>query len=314
VAISSVTLWLALRNVDLSEVGAAIGGADPLQLGVGTIAVLVTFPLLGLRWHAVAGRRAGRRTSMVDLTLIGAAVNNVLPGRLGEVARAAGLARDTRRSAFAAFGTVVIDRLSDLTLLALCLCATVLASPAPYWAQWIVVLGSAAALAGVGIAAGIVWAVRRRGVPVHGRWRVRVGAFAQGLDCIESWPAALRVSLWTVAVWTAWMSGAWLVAQAVGVALSPLEVVFMTGVVGIGSAIPSAPGFIGTYHWLASSTLILYGVSRPDAVAFAVLIHASWFLPTTLIGCALMVRRGITWNSLRSVSVSPPAEPQSSPT
>lgn len=314
VAISALALWLALRNVSLGEVGAAITSASAAQLSIGVLLILTTFPILGLRWHAVAGGRAGPRPTMIEWTLIGAAVNNVLPGRLGEVTRAAGLARDTRRSAFAAFGTVVIDRLSDLTLLAFCLAVTVLASPVPHWVRWIVALGSATALAGVTAVALIVWAVRRRGVPTRGRWRVRVGAFAQGLDCIDSWRAAGRVARWALCVWAAWMTGAWWIAQSVGVVLSPVEVVFMTGIVGIGSAIPSAPGFIGTYHWLASSTLVLYGVGRPEALAFAVLVHASWFVPTTLAGCGLMVRRGVTWSSPRAVAIPPPAERHANPT
>jgi uncharacterized protein (TIRG00374 family) len=251
---------------------------------------------------------------MIELTLIGAAVNNVLPGRLGELARAAGLARDTRRSAFAAFGTVVIDRLIDMSVLAVCLAATVAWSPVPYWVRWIVALGSASAIAGVVVVAVIVAMVRRRGVPTAGRWRVRLGAFAQGLDCIGSWRAALRVALWAVCVWSAWMVGAWFIARSLGVSLSAIEIIFMTGIVGLGSALPSAPGFIGTYHWLASSTLVLYGVARPDALAFAVLVHASWFVPTTLGGCALMLRRGVTWTSLRSVSVPPPIERNANPT
>jgi uncharacterized membrane protein YbhN (UPF0104 family) len=110
------------------------------------------------------------------------------------------------------------------------------------------------------------------------------------------------------------MIGAWFVARSLGIPLTAIEVVFLTGIVGLGSALPSAPGFIGTYHWLASSTLVLYGVARPDALAFAVLVHAAWFVPTTLCGCALMLRRGMTWGSLRAVSVPPPVERNANPT
>ena len=314
IALSALALWLALRNVDLAELRDALTGASGAPLALGAAMILGTFPLLGLRWHAVAGDRAGSRPTMIELTLIGAAVNNVLPGRLGELARAAGLARDTRRSAFAAFGTVVIDRLTDLSILALCLAATVAWSPVPDWVRWIVAVGSATAIGGVVVATVIVATVRRRGVPTRGRWRVRLGAFAQGLDCIDSWRAAGRVAVWGLCVWTTWMTGAWLVAHALGVDLSAIEIIFMTGIVGLGSALPSAPGFIGTYHWLASSALVLYGVARPEALAFAVLVHAAWFVPTTLVGCALMLRRGITWTSLRSVSVPPPVERNANPT
>ena len=52
-------------------------------------------------------------------------------------------------------------------------------------------------------------------------------------------------------------------------------------------AIPSSPGFVGTYQWLAVSSLGLFDVERQDALAFSLLLHASWYVPTTIVGGAL---------------------------
>ena len=56
-------------------------------------------------------------------------------------------------------------------------------------------------------------------------------------------------------------------------------------------AIPSSPGFIGTYQWLGVSTLGVVGVGHVHAFAFSVLMHAVWYVPTTLAGIALGIRR-----------------------
>ena len=62
----------------------------------------------------------------------------------------------------------------------------------------------------------------------------------------------------------------------------------MQGVVNLGVAIPSSPGFVGTYQWLVISTLALYGEGRVDGLAFAV--QACWYIPTTLVGGCCCLR------------------------
>jgi uncharacterized membrane protein YbhN (UPF0104 family) len=91
--------------------------------------------------------------------------------------------------------------------------------------------------------------------------------------------------------WGIWALSAWLVAYSLGITLTPVEVVFVTAVLNLGVAIPSSPGFIGTYQWLAVSALGALGVNHTEAFAFSVLMHAAWFVPTTLAGAALAVRK-----------------------
>jgi uncharacterized membrane protein YbhN (UPF0104 family) len=63
-------------------------------------------------------------------------------------------------------------------------------------------------------------------------------------------------------------------------------------VVNLGVAIPSSPGFVGTYQWLCVSTLALVAIPRPQAFAFSVISHAAWFIPTSLAGVALLGAKG----------------------
>ena len=59
----------------------------------------------------------------------------------------------------------------------------------------------------------------------------------------------------------------------------------------LGVAIPSSPGFVGTYQWLVISTLALYGVGREEGLAFAIVFQACWYIPTTVVGGALLALR-----------------------
>jgi uncharacterized membrane protein YbhN (UPF0104 family) len=61
-------------------------------------------------------------------------------------------------------------------------------------------------------------------------------------------------------------------------------------VINLGVVIPSSPGFVGTYEWLAVAALGVVGVDGDVAIAFSLLMQAVWFVPTTLVGGAIAVR------------------------
>jgi uncharacterized membrane protein YbhN (UPF0104 family) len=83
------------------------------------------------------------------------------------------------------------------------------------------------------------------------------------------------------------------VGRSLGIELSPLEAVFITSALALGVAIPSSPGYVGTYQWLGVASLGLLDVPVNDALAFAILMQASWFVPTTLIGGGVIAARAL---------------------
>jgi uncharacterized protein (TIRG00374 family) len=96
--------------------------------------------------------------------------------------------------------------------------------------------------------------------------------------------------LLSVVAWGAWAVAAGLICRSLGFSLSPIELVFVTAVINLGVVIPSSPGFIGTYQWLAVSALGVVGVDGEVAIAFSLLMQAIWFIPTTIVGGVIAVR------------------------
>jgi uncharacterized protein (TIRG00374 family) len=305
--VSAASIVLATRGIHLGEVVDAIESASPLPLVLGVLAILLSYPLLALRWRAVAADLhppgSGR---MLELVLIGTAVNNALPARLGEVARAAGLAQSARKPVMQSFGTVVVDRAADVLFFAIAFAVTFWASPSPGWVQWVGLGGSViTAVLVVLIAGTVLWMTRRRDAPPPASRVLRqLLKLADGLRCVRTWRAAGVVLALTAAAWGVWVLGAWSVARSIDITLTPSELLFVTALLGLGSAVPSAPGFIGTYHWIAASAVGLFGVGGAEGLAFAVLLHAAWFVPTTVVGSVLMVRWGLTFADLRRLSVT----------
>jgi uncharacterized membrane protein YbhN (UPF0104 family) len=114
-------------------------------------------------------------------------------------------------------------------------------------------------------------------------------------DTLEGLSDPLSVErglLWfgmSVLAWGAWAVAAILVGRAVGVELSPVDAVFVTAALNLGVAIPSSPGFVGTYQWLGVSALALFGIGREEGLAFAICMQAVWYVPTTIVGAVILV-------------------------
>ena len=81
-----------------------------------------------------------------------------------------------------------------------------------------------------------------------------------------------------------------LAARSVGIELTAVEAVFVTAALNLGVAIPSSPGFVGTYQWLGVAALGVFGFGVEAGLAFAIVMQAVWYVPTTLVGAGLLVR------------------------
>jgi len=57
----------------------------------------------------------------------------------------------------------------------------------------------------------------------------------------------------------------------------------------LGTAVPSAPGYVGTFDLAAATTAQALGVAAAPALALAVLAHAMTVLPTAGAGAVSLV-------------------------
>jgi hypothetical protein len=72
----------------------------------------------------------------------------------------------------------------------------------------------------------------------------------------------------------------------------------LQGLIAIGVAVPSAPGFFGVFEALGREGLGLYGVDPTLAVTWAIGYHLLSFIPITLIGAYYFVRLGLHFRDI----------------
>jgi uncharacterized protein (TIRG00374 family) len=293
--LSGIFLWLAVRDADPDAVRAALREADIGLVLLAVVAFMFGYLLQATRWRRIAATPQVGLRRFYEMVLGGLACNNVLPIRIGEVVRAGWLSREAPMPGGRALGSVALDRVCDVIALALFLVVGLQAVPTPEWLQRMVI---GAAILIVLIVATLVFArlyTRSRGRDRRERGRVR-RIVRDTIDFLGEPIGRHRAAVWLVLSVAAWGIGSvavYLVARSVSVDLDPLEAIFVASALALGVAIPSSPGYIGTYQWIGVSALGLLDVPPSQALAFAILMQASWYVPTTVIGGAIIIARAL---------------------
>lgn len=302
VPISAAFLVLAVRGTDVEAAWRIVRDARMAWLLLAVTGLAVFLVAGGARWSVLL--RSVRRTSVpvgTAAVVAAAALSNSIPGRPGDVARVWWATKTSRKPGGQVASTVVLDRVSDVIVLTGALAVAASQSP-PRRGLSAILVGatvlSAVLIGLVAVSFAYVHSMRGRsrasGDIARSRIRGILSTFLRGLADLTVRRAILALVL-TLVAWSGFALTAWATGRAIGIELSLLTVIMLTAVINLGIAIPSSPGFVGTYQWLAIATLEPYGFDRTTAFAYSVLLHATTLIPPTLIGfgvIAVAFRRG----------------------
>jgi uncharacterized membrane protein YbhN (UPF0104 family) len=316
VAGTGLCLWLALRKVELAKLAAALADAHWFWLAPMAGIVLIDLVVRGARWRVLLSRaRPGAAVSdLTRLEAIGIAVNNVLFARLGEFARAVLAGRRLSIPTVAALASVAVERAFDVAaLLTIFLIATTFA---PGFAPDAVRAGAAAVLAAA-VGALVVLAAAEAWV-AEGGWidrllrpwpklRELVSQLVLGAAVLRSPVAAAEVAAWSLLLWTVDAGVYWAGARALsfGEKMSYARAVLTLSWAGASSALPAAPGAIGTFEAVVANIVGKFGASAEQAFAYALVCHMTMFLIVTILGLVLLSRLGMSLAELRGEVAKP---------
>ena len=87
---------------------------------------------------------------------------------------------------------------------------------------------------------------------------------------------------------------AWLIADSISLSITPIvATAVIMGTIYFATAVPAAPAAIGTFEFAVVYVLELFGVSREAGFGFAIITHAVFFLPPTIMAAVFLPREGI---------------------
>lgn len=320
IALSALLLWWTMRGTDIAQVWQELKTSNiPLFILCALVATCI-FPLRARRWRPILEPVAGSIAfgSLWRSTAIGMMMNNVLPLRAGEFGRAFALTREVPRVTLpTALSSLGVDRIFDALVLFGLMFGAMLDPAFPSGAS--IAGQSVAQLARGGMAALLLLLVFCYIVVLQpGRMLVLVRAVSRavlprfeeplarffmhavgGLGVLRDTRRFLSVLFWALAHWLVHALGLYLGFLAVGLDAPFSAALFLQGVLGIGVALPSSPGFVGVFEAAAVAGLAVYGVSRDLAFSWAVGYHVLSFIPITVIGILYFVRLGLSVAGVR---------------
>jgi glycosyltransferase 2 family protein len=303
---SGVAIALLIAAVDPSRTLAVIRQArpEPLVLAVGILAVQVI--VRSARWWLLLGKGSdGAHLPfwlVLRALLIGYLGNAALPARLGEAARAGVIARAAHRAFGAVLGSVLLERLIDLVALAVLVLAASVFAPLPA-----LVVNVAALTIAIGIAGALVLMIlgKRLGRAVSAApvgLRQRAMAFGRHLlaGALHPGPGViLAAGGLSLMVWML-EAGVYLAAGvSLGIIL-PVGTAVIIGAAGaLATALPAAPGYVGTYDLAAAAVGVALGLDPATAVALAAVAHVVALASVAIAGAGALVIETLSGRSVR---------------
>jgi uncharacterized membrane protein YbhN (UPF0104 family) len=76
----------------------------------------------------------------------------------------------------------------------------------------------------------------------------------------------------------------WTAARAMQLGVPLSAIVVMIVITSLGMLIPSSPGYIGVFEYLATVALAPFGVPKAQALAYAIVYHGVQYLTLSLSG------------------------------
>ena len=242
--------------------------------------------------------------------MIGALANNVVAGRVGDVARAGLIAQVLPEvGAGAALATVVLEKVMDGLVLVALLGVALFAVPLPIWVTRMAYVAAFLFLSALLVLFVMSLRSRSSAKPIvtigTGYWSVKVNAilhwfmsrFVGGLTPLRDTSRFLALLALSFVIWLLDISLMFSGFHALGLVLPFVAAVVAVVLLALGLMIPAGPGFIGTYQFFVVTALGLYRVSESQALAMALFLNLFVLVVSTLLGLFAFVVGGFTWSS-----------------
>ena len=284
-------LILFARHVDWRAAAEAARGADPRLLALAFLCNQLSLVLKGTRWWVFLRPLGVRSLSLVlRATYAGASLNNLVVAQGGEAARVLIVSRHSGIAASRVASALALERILDgVSYLVLLSGAAFMLDLPDAIARWripalIGLVGSIVALIVLATTSRSAAMELARVTTAWGRARVSIRRFASSATEIAS-PARLVIAmLLSLCAWALQVATYHTIALAAHLPLPLAGSIAAMLAIGISFLIRGTPGNVGIFQVIYAVTVGSFGITKPAAVAAALLIQAVQIVPTVVLG------------------------------
>jgi uncharacterized protein (TIRG00374 family) len=295
ILVAGVLLYFSLRGTDWALVAHTVSGIRPEYAALAVAVGIMPLLLRAFRWQILlqAQQTVAYKTSFWALAA-GYFGNNFLPARGGELVRCYIVRERSTLGLSYLLATVLTEHVADAV--ALVLIGAVILQWAMHRSFWVVGLLGFIFLLFLPM---LENPLRR----VLNPWPRLQGILQQILLGVRSLHDARRLSLFVVTTSAIW----WLdaistatLAHALSLPISLSVAMLLIVALSLASALPSAPGYVGLYQFVAVTVLKPFGICTSAAIAFILVTQAFSYLVVGVFGLLALTRfTPFNWRSFR---------------
>ena len=300
-ALAAVLLYYSLRGIDWRQVWSTLATTRLEYVALMTVLGVGSLFLRAVRWRVLllAGGRVHVSTAFWA-TCAGYFGNSFLPARAGELIRTVAIDAEAHLGRTFILTTALAERIVDAVALVLISSLVLLTLPSrPGWyssaAKPFAIIGICGVL-GIAILPKLerFWLRLLERMPVPARFRGTLQHILEqvlsGMRAFHDLRRLLTFVALTAVIWSLDAVGTMWGARSLDLTLNlPITFLLLTGL-GLGSALPSTPGYVGIYQFVAVTVLMPFGYSRAAVIAFTLLIQVLQYVTTGIWGLFALLR------------------------
>lgn len=296
IVLAGILLYAALRGVDLAQIWTILRRVRPSYVALVLLLCSAAYLLRAVRWRMLLSseERATPLSAVFAAMMIGYMANGYLPARAGELIRSAMLGRSTGLGTSFVLATALSERLLDAIALVLIGAGTlpfVIGLPSELRAALLAMgitglLGLACLFAAPRYEPSLSRWIPRLPLParLHAPLGTILTRFLMGMRACQRPRTAASFAALTAVIWLNDAFTWTVLARAFQLSLSLPQAFVLLAALGLSSAIPSTPGFVGVYQFVAVAVLPLFGYSREQALAYILMVQAIAYVMFTALG------------------------------
>jgi len=291
--VTALLFYFLLKDIDWKLFLNYLAQGRSLLIVTGISVYLSSFAVRGLRWKFLSSHIGNfKTTELTMLTMSGYAVNNVMPVRIGEFARAWVTGKNKKVSRTAVLASIFVERVFDGLTIAAILFIILFFYPFP---PNVKTLGLMAFVFFLLLFLFIMFGTfSKKPAEILGFIRKKIPAsgfvidvaekFLKGASSIKSVKIFLLVTFLSFAVWGLELAVYILLTSAFGVDIPVVAYLFMLCAANLGMLIAPTPGGLAVFQAAIVYSLKHFSILYEKGMAVAVVLHMSQIIPVTIIG------------------------------
>lgn len=293
IVISICLLYVVFKKVNFYDVLKYIYTAKVEYAVVSIIIGILMLILRSYRWRLLVKEyKSYKLSNFFESTITGLFFNTLLPFRLGDLIQGISLSQKTTLPKSLTVSSVFMERFVDLfpPVLILIIGSFFIILPK----EVSLVLSSVVLLV---LVLGMVFVLKFKDYILTKLRKIatRFNFFIKLTNVIEKFFSAIsnfgnfkmlcKIILLTFLLWTGYSIGMYFICLSLGITLPSIWASYVVqAVTALSVAVPSSPGYVGSWEFMGTVALSIFKIEKTKAVSFAVFSHILGMLPIIVLG------------------------------